>query len=211
MIFSLQNKNDSLIEKNYYDSIKELNEFFEINWIKNLPKVYLIKDRKTIDKLKNRKTEDWLVGWAKENSICLLDRKNYESESCHSYSKEEYLALFKHELVHLYIGVLCKTQFIKPVWINEGIAIYLSGQNRFKKKPKSFKKFLSFYEEGEKQVYHESGFVIEVLIKNFGKKKLLVLLKKLGDVKNKKEFEKVFREIYGFYPDYNNFNNLLVN
>ena len=90
------------VDEVFKNSIKELNEFFEINWIENFPELVIVPDRKKIDELMGRKTEDWMVGWIGKNKVYALDSKNYEKESCHKYSEDEYSKLIKHELSHCY-------------------------------------------------------------------------------------------------------------
>ena len=208
MVFKIKKIQNKRLEAFYKKSMKELDNFFKINWKSNLPSIFLIPDRKTIDLLKHKKTEKWIVGWANGQNIFLLDPNNYSKESSHKYSEEEYKALLKHELCHLFYDEISKYSQ-KPRWLDEGIATYLSGQNKFKKIPKKFNKFLDYYNGGGKGIYNESGFAIEILIKKFGKKKILNLIKKLPRIKNKTHFNKEFAKIYGFNLTYKNFNKLL--
>ncbi len=211
MIFEINSKKDPFIEDIYEKSMKELNDFFGINWVKKKPSVIIVPDRRTINKLKNEKTEDWVIAWAGmgDHSIYLLDRKNYEKESCHKYSDEKYSSTIKHELAHLFLEIFCKYSYVKPMWLNEGVCIYLSGQNNFKKKPDKFGNFLDFYDKGGKEIYSESGFAVQVLIEKHGKEKFMKLLEGLKDLNSKEKFEKIFYEIYRFKPYYEEFNKLL--
>ena len=140
MIFDIKQKKDKFIEDAYNKSMKELDEFFDLGWIKNTPFIFVVLDRETINKLYREKTEDGVVAWAQSSSriVYILDRKNLEKESNHKYSKEEYLARIKHELAHMFVFAYSKLFLIRPCWLEEGIAIYLSGQNKFKKSPKKF-------------------------------------------------------------------------
>ena len=52
----------------------------------------------------------------------------------------------------------------------------------------------------------ESGFAIEFLVKQFGKEKILKLLQELMKDDSKSNLKRVFKEIYGFELDYENFN-----
>ena len=210
MIFQINEQKDKFVEDIYNKSMIELDKFFEIGWIRNTPFIFVVPDRKTIEKLRRRKTEKWVVAWASTTSriVYLLDRKNFEKESSHKYSKEEYTALIKHELTHQFITAYSKLFLIKPHWLEEGIAIYLSGQNKFKKPITKFSKFLDFYDKFGKGVYNESGFFIELLVKNFGKEKLLDLIKSLKEIKSEKKFNKKFKEIYGFDLNYREINKL---
>lgn len=211
MFFDISSKEDVFLKKVYDSSMKDLGKFFRINWTENKPSILLISDRKTVDLFIGRKTENWIVGWVNGNFVCLLDRKNYEKESCHEYSDSEYSALIKHELAHLFTQIISKIRNKPsyPKWLFEGIAIYLSGQNAFKKRPEKFSKFLDFYEKVGKGIYHESGFVVEFLVKKFGRQKLIKLLKSIKEIDSKKEFNKKFKEIYEFDLNYINFNEFL--
>jgi hypothetical protein len=98
---------------------------------------------------------------------------------------------------------------MKPVWLCEGVAIYTSGQNMGKHPVESFKEFLNFHENGGKGVYAESGFAVYLLIKEFGKEKLLDLIKGLKSIVSQKDFTALFVKIYGLEPTYDMFNKLL--
>jgi hypothetical protein len=189
--------------------MKELDDFFGLNWKRNKPKIFLVKDRESINKLMGMKTQDWIVGWANNQDVFVLDKDTYEKESCHTYSDDEYFRLIKHELAHVftrvYSGIFNKS--IEPDWLWEGVAIYLSDQNKTKKKPNQLNEFLQHYSQDNKNssVYKESGFAIEFLVKNFGKQKLLKLIKSLKEINYKDKFAKKFKEIYGFELNYKNF------
>ena len=157
MIFTIESKKDEFLRKVYEKSMKELSEFFEINWIHNKPKLFLIPDRKTITELRNGGNRNWVVGWINCDSVFVLDRKNYEKESPHKYSDEKYSCLIKHELTHCFSHIASNYKN-KPDWLWEGLATYLSGQNKFKTKPKKLKDFIKFYKKKGKEVYYESGF-----------------------------------------------------
>lgn len=208
MIFELTKVKDNFLEKIREESMKELDKFFKLNWIRNKPKVFLISDRETINTLREGNVADWVVGWTNGGNVYVLDRKNYENESSHKYSDEHYAALIKHELAHAFTLIVAGNKS-KPKWLWEGVAIYLSGQNKFKRKPEKLKDFLAYYEQGGKGIYHESGFAVELLIKQSGEGKMLSLIKSLKNIKSEKEFKENFNKIYGFNPTYSEFNNLL--
>ena len=58
-------------------------------------------------------------------------------------------------------------------------------------------------------MYKEAGFAVEILYKNFGKEKLLKLIKLSSKINNKSKFNKLFQKIYGFQPSYIKFNELV--
>lgn len=210
MIFTLQSKQDKQLEQFYIEVMEELGQFFGFNWTKNRPKVFLVPDRKTIDTLREEKTPDWLVGWggAINGSIFVLSPENFEAESNHRYSDEEWRALLKHELVHCFYDVV--TGYIrKPKWLCEGVCTCLSGQNEWIKPVTKFEGFLDGYATAGRSAYREGGFVVEILLKKFGKEKLIELLEKIKQEKpDEKGFSKLFESVYGIKLSYQELNKL---
>jgi len=208
MIYKLKERKDRFIEKVYKDSMRDLNRFYGFNWTYGRPNVIIPESRKQIDQLKDTKTERWVVGWSSGQFIYVLDRKNYDKESSNKYSVTSYTATIKHELSHAFYNIKSNGKNT-PRWLCEGVAIYTSGQNKLKRPIDKFTNFLCFYENGGKDIYRESGFAVEILVKKYGKKKLLKLISSLNTVNNNKNFCKLFKKIYNFLPSYDNFNSLL--
>lgn len=205
MIFRIHHVKDDFLEKIYTDSMKVLNDFYEINWVHHLPTINIVDDRETIDALKREKTENWVVGWTNGSQIYILNKDNFEKESNHEYNPNEYSALIKHELSHAFYNILSGYNHL-PFWLSEGVAIYTSGQNKFRNKPKKFSEFLEFYNHSGKEVYNESGFFVQALVEKFRKQKLLDLIKELKNIKTKEGFEQLFAKQYGFNLNYNEIN-----
>ena len=169
----------------------------------------MVDTREEINSLRGEKTENWIIGWSEGQTIYVLNKDNFENESNHKYNYDEYFAFIKHELSHSFFNIISNGNQ-KPIWFNEGIAIYISGQNEFKKRPIVFEKFLEFYDHGGKEIYSESGFAVEFLVKKYGKEKILKLVSSLSFIKNKEDFSSCFKDIYGFELNYKNFNDLIV-
>ncbi|MDD4353211.1 MAG: hypothetical protein PHN56_02000 [Candidatus Nanoarchaeia archaeon] len=193
------------LDKFFKTSFNELKDFFNCNWKYDTPSLFLINKRKEMDLIQHEKTPSWVIATTKKDLIFIFSPQSFEKESCHHYSKESYYSTIKHELVHTITGKMSKYQY-KPLWFSEGIAIFVSGQNNFKKMPE---KFLSFLDSHKESVYDESGFAIELLVKNYGKTKLLQLIKLWGKCDNEKDFNKAFNIIYKFTPKYEIFNKML--
>jgi hypothetical protein len=210
MIFETKISDKKWLEKEYKKSMKELDKFWGLGWTKNTPQVFLLKDRKTIDNYLRKKTNNWVTGFLNNKmDVFLLSPENYEKDSIHKYSNKEYISLLKHELSHCFFTIISKGQN-RVIWLDEGIAIYLSGQTNFKfKKPKKLKHFLKSFHTHEDKVYNESGFVIELLVKEYGKEKVIELVRKLKKGKTKEQFNLLFKEIYGFELNYRNINKKL--
>jgi len=208
MIINLtaEESRDKNVREYYNKAIKDLDLFYQVKWNGNKPSVFLLKSKKEFDILYGHKTEQWVVGstMSSQNKVYLLSPDKYETESNHKYSDREYETLLRHELSHLYTRIYLQED--KPRWLLEGIAIYSSGQLELKRKIKEFKYFLDFFDNGGSGIYDESGWAVLILDKEFGRKKLLKLLKSLNGLKDKREFKKIFKKIYNIELSYKWFN-----
>lgn len=192
----------------YKKAIAELISFYNINWIENTPKVYLANSRAEFNMLCGYETDQWMVGKALDyNKLLLFSPESYEKESCHKYSDEEYYHLLKHELSHLFYSIFSEGK--GPVWLDEGFAIYVSGELAKKKRPKVLKNFLQYYSHMDKGVYAESGFVVECLINRYGKSEVLSFLKNLPKVQSEKDFREIFEKYFNIGLDYKSLETLL--
>lgn len=209
MVFSLLNRRDEKLEHVYEKAMKESSEFFGMDWTQNPPQIFILDSREMINKLKGRETEPWVVGWAEGRNIFLLANEKMATESSHKKrSDEQYAALLKHELCHVFVYAIIQS-YTGVRWFEEGIAICVSGQINFRQRPTEFKEFLN-PSDSEKEIYKEAGFAVELLINKFGRQKLLDLLHQLKGVTTKEKFNQQFKTIYGFLPTYEEFNKILV-
>jgi hypothetical protein len=211
--FLIAPRKDKWFTNIYEDSVKTISEFFGINKkiVKDDLIIYFWKKRETYNILSGRKSELWEIarGFEKELGLFLLDKNYYEKESNHKYFEEEFIALVKHEIIHSFYNHLAKVS--RPIWFTEGVAICFSGQNSFEKMPERFSNFLDSFSgyKDSKSIYNQTGFAVMLLFQEFGKQKLLDLIKSLSTIKSQKDFNKLFKKIYGKNPTYNFFNNLL--
>lgn len=209
MLLKIQSYDDKILEKIYNESLDALNAFYEIDWVHHLPALVIVKDRETADILKGEKSESWQVGWAENSKIYVLDRVLLEKEGNPHHKIEQYSSLIKHEMSHAFSNIL-SSGHTRPSWLWEGVAIYTSGQNMQKTKPVKFEKFLEYYDKWDMNMYSESGFAVEILVKKFGKQKLLDLIKELKLVNSRSDFEHLFEKNYSIQPKYEEFNKLYI-
>ena len=139
-----------------------------------------------------------MVGWGRTTrDIYLLTRKKINKESTHKYTPESYRGLLRHEMVHLYVNrVTCSRKVPIPRWLNEGLAVYLSGQIDDRPRPQRLQHFLK--PQTPTQLYGESGFAVEYLLHAHGKAKLLKLLKAFSCLASDSQFPQAFQRVYGF-------------
>jgi hypothetical protein len=201
-VFKVSPSDDQKLQEYKDRAIKDLNEFFNQRWVHNTPKIFVVDDRKTIDLLHEKETEDWVVGWSwGRQAIFILNPENISTESCHK-EKYDVAKLIKHELCHSFFQkTFGMSEF---AWINEGVALYVADQLDSKPKPKTFEGFL----DGNK-IYQESGYVIKLIMDNYGKNKLFEFLEKQRGVKDKEALELVYQEVFGLKLEYSFFNNFL--
>jgi len=208
-VFNVTTSDNKKVEEFYEKALKELADFYGFEWTQNTPKIFLVPDRKTFNALYHKETEEWVVGSTmnSNNTFFVLAPDAYGSESSHKYSDEEYYKLIKHELSHFY----ARTFFddYKPKWLTEGLALYSAGQLNEKWKPKKFIKFLDFFSNGGPGLYDESGFAVEVLIKQLGKEKILEILKGIKIPVDEKEFKEYFEHSLNIDLTYDWFNERL--
>lgn len=204
-IFKVTATEDLELQEYKDTAIKELNEFFNKRWVHNTPKVFIIDDRKTIDLLREEKTEDWVVGWSwGKNAIFILNPNNISSKSSHNGNTYNIRHLIKHELCHAFLQLFVGES--KFMWINEGVSLYAAGQLENYDKPKKFDGFL---DENENKIYQESGYVIKLIIDNFGKEKLFEFLKNQSNISELEELNSLFEKVFGAKLDYSFFNGLI--
>lgn len=204
MVFEIRQIKRPELDEMYERAMGELDDFFKLNWKYNRPQVILVPDRRTMDSLRGKKTEDWNRGFTSNRSVYMLEPEAVEKYSSHEYSPEDYFAFMKHEIAHCFSHVISEFARI-PLWLDEGISVFLSGQNAHHKKPEKFSKFLEFYAKGGQDVYLESGFAVKFLVKEHGQDKLIGLLKRVRETDSEKAFSKLFRDVYGFNLEYDNF------
>ncbi len=113
---------DKRLEDNYYRLIN----LFDVDFDKRID-VYIHPDLSSLKNTMNiDDSSDWLVGLAVgEKTIHIVSPANPPGN--HTY--ESVMEGLVHELVHICVARSSNTQL--PVWLNEGLAVYYSGQKRF--------------------------------------------------------------------------------
>ncbi len=214
MIYDIKVEDNRELIDFYNQAMRELDDFYQLNWIYNKPNIFVLSTKEDVQACRKEmglgefKTAS---GWVGNGGVYVVTKEIYEELMHPTNLDEQYLMLIKHELNHLFFQHI--SQFhTRPDWLWEGCAVYLSGQNKYKNKPEAFSNFLKFYEKNtEGNVYQESGFVIQLLVEEFGKEKLINLIKRLKDFYSIEEFQKLFREIYSIELNYSAINQLWLN
>lgn len=189
-------------------SLIEFEKFFDIKLPQSICLIYL-NSRQQFNDIIGRKTQPFETAYSTANFIFMMSEDVYEKESNKKFDLQKNLLTLRHEICHKFFQRLTRTSH--PIWLNEGTAIYLSGQLKNHQKIEKFTNFLLFessnYIDGQ-DVYKESGFVVQKIIEKFGREKFLVFLKSIGSVPDNQAFLKIFNQVYGFEINYDNINRL---
>jgi len=171
---------------------KKLNDFYQISET-DLPEIIYLNSRKEIDECWGKKTEAWLSAWVKNNKIHILSPANYANESSHKNIKHFWQTLH-HEYAHLYFKKITGTN--KPKWLNEGLACFLAGQIKKNPPTDSMMRVFDYFEHADKEIYVLGYFWTKLLLDNFGKEKMLRLIRSLRKNITEKQFARQFKKIY---------------
>jgi hypothetical protein len=231
-IFVVRTNRSPRINDAYEKAMRDLSSFFEVS---RRPRI-LLADERTLYDLSDWKPAP--PGWVEYPNVFIL-RKIFSSEErmhmVHETAHLFFLACAKMQLndtdvspspiwlwegVSMFVSGQIMRRSMRRLWDTywEGGAVTVSGQiiRRSMKRPSKFGDFLNYYDRwtlsGREQpdVFWESGFAVEFLVKNYGRKKLLELIRSVKDANTQKLFAKRFKEIYGFELSYDNFNNPLA-
>lgn len=173
-------------------SKKRYDQFFDLPL--DIPRVIFPTSRKHIDQIWGRKTEPWSVGWTGNGTIYILSPEKYLSESNHT-RKSDYWKTLIHEHAHLYIRALGKGNI--PRWMNEGLASWLAGQKRRKATLEEAATVVGPWPQFSRSVYLVGYYWVGRLMKEYGRKKLVEIIREMGKQKNTAAFSRVFKKVYG--------------
>ncbi|MFH1706105.1 MAG: hypothetical protein ABH867_04345 [Patescibacteria group bacterium] len=203
VLVGLEKRKDEEVEEIFgiiEGGIRKSEKFFEIPCFHF--KINFLSSRNELNQELGRKTPSWLVahGNSKRTEIAILAPWVFEKESSHLTNS--FPKILFHEIAHLFTSQVYP--FLEPLWLIEGLAYFIAEQ-KYKVKLISddllscnFLELISSYEKWQKMVtkgaYGISYFWVDFLIKSFGKKNLLVLVRKMAVELGK--FENLFNETY---------------
>lgn len=191
-------KQNKKVEEFFKSTKIELDKFF--NFKVREPALFLLSSREQLDMIYEEKTQEWLVGCTKLLSstkngvIFILSPEVFSKQSSHK-NPDEFWQVLKHEYCHIYFRQI--TGGVYPLWLNEGLANYLSGQKKSGGEPMDV---FNYFNKAGNGVYQVGFFWVEFLIKKFGKRKIKQLIDnlKIDPVLTEKRFAEIFYGVYGF-------------
>ena len=206
MALKLTNLKKDIYQTDIDESVIFFDNFFEIK-LQTKPCLFLVDSHKQFEQIISKPMPNWLTGYNVYNLIFILHPDKWQTESNHQYSPDKFKATLKHEICHIYFKKI--TGSSQPIWLNEGLALYLSGQLKFRKDPGKLDNFLQFSTDntiGNQTVYDQSGFAVQTLHQKYGKQNLLKLIKSIKTLKSPSKFSTLFQKIYKIPLTYQTFN-----
>ncbi|MBI5913169.1 hypothetical protein HY839_01870 [Candidatus Azambacteria bacterium] len=167
--------------------------------------IRLHESRANYEKRIGMKTPPWHVGnTSADGSIDILHPNSFEKQSSHP--KSDFIKILKHELWHAFAKKIVGAAAI-PVWLNEGIAMYVAGQVDQYKNQRGY-----YIEENyvaklsteygwsvyaNHDAYKHACLFTSFLIEKYSFEKILGLLRSLNKNYYHPQFEEKFKEIFG--------------
>ena len=156
---------NSLLEK----SESELDAVFGFD-VKDV-KIKIANTRKAYEKIVKRKTPAWVIGEIRSSKTILILSPLCWSKDAPMHKPGEESWLIKHELTHLYVKKYFKVAKTKcPNWLDEGIAVFLSGQSydNYEKNPDNAKKFFDLLNDLNKNWEEVWTKMVAIKIEPYG-------------------------------------------
>lgn len=201
-LYKEKEENKTKIKNNILDIYFNLKSIFNDN-LKSI-NIRIHNTRKSFDKYLSRKTKTWMIGNVNEKQeIDLISEKLIEKEKYHK--KEEFYSLLKHELAHLFINNKSKQSSNIPFWLNEGIAEYISSDDKIIKNifiPEDFfEKNINIENwnnsiDNNVEAYRISKYFIIFLLSFYKFNDLIKLLESLDRKYNEDFFKENFKIIF---------------
>ncbi len=187
-IFEVKTVKNKEIEKHLIRTQKRFKDFFGVSF--ELPRVFLFKSRNQMSILFQRKLSKWHVGNSDGNYVCI-------TKDLLKIDPERFWKVLTHEYAHMAIHVYSQCNHIKPRWLNEGLSCYLAKQWKPVMAQKLTKDSLNLYFDKTDNYIFPLGYnQVRMLIERYGKLRILKLLKQAKKINNKKDFNKIFKNIY---------------
>lgn len=156
--------------------------------------VNFVYSRNEMNKITGRQTPEWLVGVSGANGLAIFSPSLFSKVSTHP--SKDFLPVLTHEVAHVFTNNLFGIK--EPLWLKEGIAGYVAGQNIKINKNKLLELDQLHDRDGwdKHPNYPEAYSFTNYLIGNNGKAMLLRLIAKLDEKEGYQSFSVKFYEIF---------------
>jgi len=173
-------------------------------------KIRLIYSRKEFDKFFGRKSKSFITGFTKGKEIFIFAYSIFDKETI--WKKKAFYESLLHEINHLFYDHLSGCCY-SHIWLSEGLATLIQNHGKKFKYKKGLKITKTILKQGYNKITPETYQIyilfVEYLINEFGKNKIIKLIKglKSGDKLNdlfqriyKKSFDNLIEDGNKYHP-----------
>ena len=164
-----------------YSNIQKIRRLFQFTSEVVVEQVYSLKD---MEELVGGPVPDWLIGMGMGKRIWVLAKSKWKNK------KMDLCQLILHEFVHLALNY--KVRKSVPLWLNEGLAVYLSGQyadydlQNFQVNPELDFYHLSYESES---VYFISAKIVVLFVEEYGLEAIMEEIDRSHDLERSELFK----------------------
>lgn len=175
----------------------EYADFFEVDDVPE-PRVGFVYSREDFDKLLGRKTERWERAVSRQNGLFFIHSSKIEELTPHTNA--DFWPVVKHEMSHWFYRHVTGVENGNPRWFNEGLAGVVAEQRRTQKPAALDEPVVDkYYSYSDASNYAWGYWMVKYLLDEFGKEKLVALIKSLaGEEMTKNFFAAQFEKAYHF-------------
>ena len=157
-------------------------------------KIKFLYQRSEMDDLCGYKTPEWHVGYANKDQIFIFSPSIFDKVSDHPKSDLKYTLI--HEIAHIFTNEILLFNY--PKWLHEGLAGYIAEQYKIRK-VKSINDFADLHDREGWNKFHnypQAYSFTKYLIDEFGKEKILKILKNLSLEIGKNHYFMDFKDFF---------------
>jgi len=149
-----------------------------------------------------QKTPDWLVGFlnTRDGNVYIFSPSVFDEASNHRHPKESFDPTLTHETTHNFINELFGFEY--PVWLNEGIPMYVAGQGGREGKlmERGIQGFVELHDEegwSNTHNYDQAYSFTNYLIITFGESAFFNFVSSLGKRDSFRTVSKKMKDSFG--------------
>ncbi|MEI6266613.1 MAG: hypothetical protein WCP14_01875 [bacterium] len=172
-------------------------EFFELTDADKVPDppIKFLFTRAEMDEFTGRKTEDWVRATTHSRGLAFIDESVLEDITPHK--KGDFWKVVHHEMSHWYFDHIVGRYNGEPIWFVEGLAEHMAGQKTYLPVETDENVCAKHYSSCDQQTYRWGILMVNKLVRDYGKDKLLEMIKYMGPDMTEKGFAKDFNKVYG--------------
>ena len=176
---------------------KQCRDFYELTDADKVPDppIKFLFTRAEVDEALGRKSEPWVRAVTNRKGLFFVDESVLEDITPHK--KGDFWKVVHHEMSHWYFDHLTGAFNGRPKWFVEGLAEHMAGQKTYLPVETEENVCAKHYYNCDEQTYRWGILMLNKLVRDYGKEKLLEMIKYIGPDMTEKSFAKDFNKVYG--------------